>query len=143
MKTKIFPYSSSTWFAAILSLGINIFPLYGLVTLGSDYRVLLCFGLILLCTAGMLGYFCKKFLFPFLRRDTALELDEDKLQFYITNRTIYWKDIKKIDHFSLNHGGWSIDFTMKDGSDQIRISTKYIAGDNEDIYNTIVEYFEH
>ena len=101
----------------------------------------LALGALFLCTAAMAVYLCKKFFFPLVRGETALEIDKEKLQFYVTNRVIYWKDVKSIDHDTLNHGGWAIIFAFKDGSENIDISTKYVAGDDEQIYG--IQNTEH
>ena len=128
-------------FSVILALGMNIFTLFMTIRFPALPASLILSALFL-CTAVMTFYLCKKFFFPLLRGETALELDKEKLQFYITNRIIYWKDVKSIDYNTLNHGGWAIVFIMKDRSENIDISTKYIAGNDKDIYNSIVKHFE-
>jgi hypothetical protein len=137
-----YPYSTfQNIFSTLLILGLNFFPFYMIVRFPA-LPASLFLGALLLGTVAMAVYLCKKFFFPLLRGKTALEIDKDKLQFFITNRTIYWKDVIKIDYFSLNHGGWSIKFVMRDGNEDLSISTKYVAGNDATIYDAIVEYFE-
>ncbi len=137
-----YPYSIfQNCFSIILVSAMNIFILYMIIRFpalpGS-----LALSALFLCTATMAVYLCRKFFFPSLRGEIALELDKDKLQFFITDRTIYWKDVKSINYDVLNHGGWAIIFAFKNGSENVDISTKYIAGNNQAIYDTITEYFE-
>ncbi len=129
-------------FSMILALGLNGFFLYMIMRFppipASLFMVALFLG-----TAAMTIYLCRKFFWPLLTGKIALELDEDKLQFFITDRKIYWKDIKDVSYDILNHGGWAIIFSFENGSDNVNISTKYIKGSDQDIYDTIKQYFEN
>jgi hypothetical protein len=143
MNTTKYLYSTvQSWFGAILLTGMISFPVFMIVSFASDYQIWLAMIPFIIIIGGMVVYFCRKFFFPLLRGETALELDEEKLHFFITKRIIYWSDIENIDHFWLNHGGWSINFTMTGSGKNISISTKYVAGDDEIIYNSIIEYFK-
>jgi hypothetical protein len=143
MKTTKYLYSSvQNWFGAVGLIGMIIFPISMIIEFASDYGIWLFMIPFFIIMTAMAIYFCRKFFFPLLRGEIALELDEEKLQFFITKRTIYWTDIKSIDHDSLNHGGWSINFTITHTGENITISTKYVAGDDEAIYDSIVGYFE-
>jgi hypothetical protein len=90
----------------------------------------------------MFIYFFKKFFSPFLKGETALELDDKKLQYFISNKIVYWKDVEYMDYDSLKNGGISIRFSIKESSKDITISTRYVKGNDKDIYDTISEYFE-
>ncbi len=143
MELKKYQYSAGqTWFGALLCLGMICFITVMLYSVRSDYHNWLYFGLPSLAVCGMAVYFSKKFFLPLLKGQTALELDETKLKFFISGRVIYWKDIQSIDYGAISNGGYEIRFTMIENVKDISISTKYIAGNDQDIYDTIVEYFK-
>jgi len=115
----------------------------------STYRSWLIFGFLFLLILARLVYLSVMYFIPCLRDKTVLELDREKLQFFIKGKLLfqiprdiaYWDDIENIDYTSvLRMGGAIISFRMKDGS-VFGINTKYIAGNDKDIYNTIIEYF--
>lgn len=70
----------------------------------------------------------------------TLELDEEKLQHYLSGTTIYWKDVVEI---SKDYGRYysAITFAMVDGTDDLNISTKWIDGSTASICNKMQEYF--
>lgn len=93
--------------------------------------------------AALLAYVCCKFFLPLIRGEIILELEADKLQYAVKDTIVYWKDVGSIDYvIGAKTGSWSIWFLMKNGSQDKKISTNYIAGNNETIYNVIVSYFE-
>lgn len=98
------------------------------------------FGPFELFPATILYFFCKKCFIPAVKNKIALELDADKLQFHVTDRVIYWKDVNEISQTYSMYSSF-ISFEMVDGSDDIGIGTKWIAGSNDMIYDTIQEYF--
>jgi hypothetical protein len=76
-----------------------------------------------------------------MRGETILELDKEKLQYFPRNKVIYWKEVEDIDNVvGAKSGSMSIRFLMKDGVRQ-RISTKYIAGNDQTLYDTIRTFF--
>lgn len=97
MGITTFTYSKFiAWTGAAFFSGVIIFCLYlGLSTPPGHNKWLYLIGLILVVCI-LLGYFCKKYFFTMLQGKIALELDDEKLQFYITNRIIYWKDVEEI-----------------------------------------------
>jgi hypothetical protein len=70
----------------------------------------------------------------------TLELDEEKVQCYLSGLTIYWKDVVEI---SEDYGRYysAITFQMVDGSDNLTISTKWIEGSTKSICDKMQEYF--
>ena len=132
-----------TWFAVILLSTLILSCLYAIKTdsPGDNIWQLMAPGALFL--AVILAYVCYKFLLPLIRRETILELDKDKLQYAVKHTVVLWKDIDSINYvIGVKTGSWSIRFVMKDGSRDKKISTKYVAGDNKTIYNTIVDYYE-
>jgi len=100
-------------------------------------------GLVFLAFSILPFYFFKKYFLPFLRAKIAMELDNEKLEYFIKNKIVYWKDVDYINsNYGGQGGGVEITFAIKQSSRNITISTRYIAGNDEDIYNRISEYFE-
>ncbi|HWZ04397.1 MAG TPA: hypothetical protein VNX40_12355, partial [Mucilaginibacter sp.] len=93
---------------------------------------------------------CCFYYIPCLTNKTALELDDEKLQFNIKGflklqkmrDIIYWKDINDLDYFSNRHTGAIIVLKMNDGSDTSGMSLKWVSGNDKEIYQTITAYFE-
>jgi len=132
-----------TWFAVIILSGLIFFCLYTIKNDSPGDNIWEIIGPFALLLAAMLAYICGKFLLPLIRGETILELDQDKLRYAVKNDSIYWKEVDSINYvIGAKTGSWSIRFVMKDGSRNRKISTKYIAGDDKTIYNTIVDYFE-
>jgi len=110
----------------------------------------MAFEIISFIIALRLFYLCVMYYMPCLQNKTALELDSEKLQCFIegkllfkrSQRIIYWKDIEKIDFNSIPRGNaLMIIFKIKD-SKSAGVYTKYIAGNDRAIYDTITAYFE-
>jgi len=127
----------------MLLSGLILLCLYAIITDTPGDNIWELMGPAILFLAAILAYVCRKFLLPLTQGKTILELDKNKLQYAVKNDSIYWKDIDSINYvIGVKTGSWSIRFVMKDGSRDRKISTKYIAGDDKTIYNTIVDYFE-
>jgi len=144
METIKYKYSAyQTWFAVIFLSCLVGFCLYSEKTnnRGNSAWNPMVFFIIFL--AGMLVYTCFKFFLPLLQGKKILALDKEKLQYAVKNRTIYWKDVSRLDYnIGAQTGNWSIRFIMKDGSPDQKVSTLYIAGKDKAIYDTIADYFE-
>ena len=140
--TKYLHSLNQTLFIAILALGMTSFAVFMLMSFAKDYHVWLILGPFFLLLAGFDVYYYRKHLSPLLKGQAAVELDKEKLQSFIANKTIYWKNVNNIEYETSVRGDWAIVFVMIDGSDDIRISTQYVAGNDQNIYDTIIEYFE-
>ena len=142
MEVIKYPYSKyATWFFVILLPGFMLFCLYAIITDSPGDNIWEAMVPVILFFGIMLAYLCRKFFFPLLRGETALELDREKLQFFSSKKVVYWKDVQKTDSWSSKNAAGAR-FVMEDGSRDIKISTKYVAGKDAAIYDTIVEYFE-
>lgn len=90
------------------------------------------------------------YLIPYLKDETVLELDNDKLQLFLKGKLLlqvprdvaYWKDIAEINFTSPDKGAPVISFIMKD-KNTFGFRTRYIAADASDIYGTIMWYFRN
>ena len=140
METKIYYYSLFMGWVGVLlfgSLGIGIlYPAF----LVHDSHIWLYITPVELIAGVLLYYAIKISFIPAINKEPILELDDEKLYFYMTDRTIYWRDVVEIFEDYRSHSP-AIRFEMVDGSDDIIIGTKWISGRNEKIYNTIQEYF--
>jgi len=124
----------------------------------ADYGHWLAFGVTSLIIIGRLIYLSSMYYIPCLLDKSALELDGEKFQCFITGKllfqippgTVYWKDIDDIEYISPPRIGGSIggrngailDIRMKDGS-AAGISTKNISCDDKEIYDTMMNYFKN
>lgn len=141
MEVIKYPYSKyQTWYVLILLLAVTAFPVFVIATDITDRDIWLGFGFSFLATCGMLTYLTRKYFLPMQRGDIALELDKEKLQYFIGNKIVYWKDILYMD-FGEARSGIFIRFALEHGVD-ITIGTRYVAGKDKEIYDTISAYFE-
>jgi len=121
-----------------------------LINHDSNYKSWLIFGFLLLIIFVRFIYLAIMYFIPCFKDKTALELDREKLQLFIKGKLLfqvprdvaYWKDMEDIEFTSPPRGSAIISFKMKDGS-VFGFRTRYIAGNDRDIYNTIMEYFKN
>ncbi len=86
-----------------------------------------------------------KRLIPALRGDIALEVDEEGISDYIRDVTIEWKDIEEIN-LVRGRSASSLTINLKWESDygkQLSIPLRWVKGKDDEIYDTIMEYFEN
>ena len=142
MNVVKYPYSKyQTWFALIILLAMMVFPVFVLASDVTDRNTWLVCGFFFLVACGLLTYLIRKYFLPMQRKDIALELNEEKLQYFIGNKTVYWKDVLYMDFGESKNGGIFIRFALEHGVD-IKISTRYVAGKDKEIYDTVTAYFE-
>lgn len=128
------------WSGTVLFTGLLVFILYIGISFFNTMKewLYLCVPLILILAS--LIAFIKWCFIPMLQGRITLELDEEKLQHYLSGTTIYWKDVVEI---SDDYGRYysAITFAMVDGTDDLSISTKWIDGSTASICNKMQEYF--
>jgi hypothetical protein len=116
----------------------------------SDSLLELIFKALILLLIIWFVYLSVYFYVPCLKGEVAMELDEQKLKYNIKGKfrltkireSIYWKDIKSISYDSLPSANVAIiRVKMKDG-DKLGLPIQNVAGNDELIFNKIVEYFE-
>jgi len=131
---KFMVFFMATGFSAI-ELGL----LYGAISILLDQNfigiAIICVPLIL--NAFGLVYFYRKFLRATLKNEPAIEIDEETIQFNISNWALSWKDIESIE--STLYG---IQFNLKNGK-EANIGLRYVSGNWDAIRDTIDEYFEN
>ena len=118
---------------------------------GSDDQNGLIFGIIASIILIRFAYLFIYIYLPCLRSETALQLDAEKLQFFVKGKfrskdikdVIYWNDVEhiKYDPFPRNTGAL-ISFKMANG-DTFSVKTSHVAGKDLEIYNAIVKYFNN
>lgn len=143
MEIKRYPYSKTqTWFYMIVFFAVLIFLLAVFVVNFSDHSTwpLLGIGGIFVC--GTLTWLYNKYFRHLQRGEIALELDNEKLQYFIGNKTVFWKDVLYTTNDSNPNGNSiRIRFSLEGGSD-IVIDTQFVDGSDKEIYNTIMAYVE-
>lgn len=150
METKKYKYSAAQMLMSLAWLSfLEVIMYITLITRDANSQSWWAFGLASFVITARLSYLCTMYYIPCLRDKTALELDKDRLQLFIKGKLLfqisrdvaYWADIEDIDYTSPSRSGAIISFKMKDGS-AFGFYTTYISGNDKDIYNTIMEYFE-
>jgi hypothetical protein len=153
-----YKYSAAQMLMGVTGLSfLEIIMYVEIITRNAGSRSWLAFGFVSLIIVGRLIYLCIMYYIPCLLNKTALELDAEKLQSFITGKLlfqippgiIFWKDIDDIEYVTSRGLGISfgarsvsiISFKMKDGS-AAGISTKNISGNDKEIYETVTAYFE-
>jgi len=151
MEIKKYKYSVGRVFFDLILLTFVTLVLYmTLINHKSDFKSWLIFGFLSLIILGRFIYLAIMYFIPCFKDKTALELDKDKLQLFIKGKLLfqisrdvaYWKDVDDIEFTSPPRGSAIISFKMKDGSN-FGFRTTYIAGNDKDIYKTIMEYFKN
>lgn len=140
MEPTTFGYSKFVgWSGMIMFSGMLGFVLYLGLT-ADDPKAWLYLLLPLMLILGILIAFLRWCFIPLVNQAIALELDEEKLQCYITGRTIYWKDVVEIsESYGRNWSG--VTFEMVDGSDDLNVPTRWIEGSTKSICNKMQVYF--
>ena len=139
MEPTTYTYSKFyAWLGIVfISLAVVTFPFIGIKS--HDVKLLI-FALILsIMCAGFLYYVVRWLFIPAINNYVALEIDEDKVHCYITDRTIYWKDVIEINEDFSRYSSF-IKFDMINDS-TLTIPTKWVTGWNKDICNKMQEYF--
>ncbi len=82
---------------------------------------------------------------PALRGDIALALDEQGISDYIRDVSINWEDIEEIKLIR-GRSASTLQIDLKFESDygsQIGITLRWVKGRDEEIYDTVMAYFEN
>lgn len=142
-----YPYSKKNGFVIIgvmLILGLlflsNVFKAFK----SNDRIDLIVFVIFLVILVSVMGIVVFKRLIPALNNQIALELNEKGIVDYIRNITIDWRDIESIN-FKRNRSSSLLGLILKWESDygsQIFISLRWIEGNDNDIYSTVLSYFD-
>lgn len=102
-------------------------------------KLLLICSVVSLTIFAFLYYIIRACFIPAVRNYVALELDEEKAHCYITDRTVYWKDVIEISEDYSARSPY-IRFDMIDNS-SITMPTRWIHGRTSKICDAMQEYF--
>lgn len=141
------PYSKKSAYAGMaILLALLLLLLKTTVTnyLAHDLLGAGIFGIFVLFFVFLLGLLIFTRLIPAFKNEVALELDENGIKDYIRNIILDWKDIEDI---GLKPGRSSamLVFDLKFDSDfgkQVFISLRWVDGKDQEIYNTVLNYFD-
>ena len=81
---------------------------------------------------------CYFYVLPVLRGKTFAEMDNEKIYLSAKNKTIYWSDVQRVIYGDLLS---TATLKLKNGK-KARINLNCIQGDNSDVYETILAYFQ-
>ncbi len=140
MEPTTYGYSKFVgWSGMILFSGMLSLVLYIGISV-HDTKIWFYLTAPLLLILGILIAFLRWCFIPLLNGAITLELDEEKLQCYLTRRTIYWEDVAEISEDHRIYSSY-IKFEMVDGADDLIVPTKWIEGSTTSICNGMQEYF--
>jgi hypothetical protein len=143
-ETTQYPYSINFSLGSILLMIILMLLLFRNVAVINNTVGWALYGFCTLIFFFLVVLLIIKRLIPALRGDIALELDEEGINDYIRDISIEWKDIEKI---TLRRGrsAATILIDLKWESDygkQIGILLRWVKGNDAEIYDTVLAYFE-
>ena len=104
-----------------------------------DIKLILFCSVISLAICAFIYYLIRALFIPAIKNCVALELDDEKAHCYITDRTVYWKDVVEISEDYSRYSSY-IKFDMIDDS-TITMPTKWIHGRTSKICDTMQDYF--
>lgn len=143
VNSHIYPYSkkNSLFYTAVFS-GVTFFFVPTIIrSINTDNFTWLLFLLVLACLP-MLIWLLVKQLIPALRGAIALEINSTEIVSYVEGVTIEWKDIKSIEYDAATYSS-NLNIKLKwetDHGSKIRIKLQYVAGDDQKIYETAMDY---
>jgi hypothetical protein len=141
MEPTTYTYSKFLGWMSVLLFGGAILIMSYVSLTDSDPKTWLYLVLPASLCSAFLAYGLIRVLLPALRRDIAIELDNDKFQCNIIHVAIYWKDVFEIsEYYSRNYTAVMV--SMLDGSSPYKIPTKTIAGSTIAICKKMQEYFD-
>lgn len=147
MQTIKYTYSkTSSILFTILFGGLIIFSVPHLIKFIYDgntlnWSLLLIFDLFILL---MLLYIIVKNLIPALQNKIAIELNQTSIISYAKNINIEWKNIEKIQ-LRTGRSSSALYITFKyetDHGSHIRIPLGFVQGNDDEIYNTVLDYLK-
>jgi hypothetical protein len=142
METKTYLYSLNVSWIKVISAGIfipiSIIPIYLFIRRGEVFWIAI---VLIDIYSVMLTYnYFVKFLKPAKEGLLGLQLDNEKLEYYIEKKTVYWKEINSIETFSSrNEKGVNL---ILNAGNEVKITTSLLKGYDSDIYNDLLSYFQ-
>jgi hypothetical protein len=145
METTQYPYSLKYSIATLVLMIVFITLLLVNVLVTNSLLSWAIFSVFALIFLLMFALVTVRRLLPALRGDIALQLDSEGISDYIRNVSINWVDI---DEISLIRGRSSalVKIGLKFVSDYgsfITISLRWVKGNDDDVYDTICNYYQY
>jgi hypothetical protein len=143
MQTVTYPYSKlNSLYFTLLCLAMTVAIFYALSGSTYDNSTGKIGGIaVAFCFCAVLIYLIVKTLIPAFTGKAALELNKDSLIYYLSNFTLNWKDVKKIELQS-GSGTWKILFVTFKNGDNARLPLIFVAGRGSSIYEAIKGYVD-
>lgn len=140
MGTEEFTYSKLVgWSGAVLTFFAII--IFAFAIDFDKIESILYIGAVEIALISFLIYFCMKCLIPALRNEVALRLDDQKLEYDVTDTVIYWRDVTEISwryrRFSTN-----LSFKMAGDGKTLDISISWLFADNRELFDTVQKYLK-
>jgi hypothetical protein len=139
MRTLTFGYSKlyislTTFFiliAAIMFIAIGF-----LLSNTTQWLIFISVGVVAFAVSR---FFILNFVVPASKNKPALTLDEEKLVSYVSDETLYWKNVVKISKSWGSTYAYFV-FEMNDG-EFVQIGTKWVEGTEDFIFNNIQDFY--
>jgi hypothetical protein len=143
-KTIQYPYSIKFSIASIVLMIVLLLLMLSNVIGAHNTLAWIVFGIFSVLFLAMFTMLIMKRLIPSLKGDIAFELDEQGMNDYIRDVSIGWKDIKAINLVrGRSAATMRIDLKWEsDYGNQIAIPLRWIKGKDQQIYETVMAYFE-
>lgn len=141
MDITTFKYSKTVGIGGMVTFICSLATFVFLGFNEDDNTLLLYFYTLEIIIIILIVYFAKKCFIPAIKNEIALTLDEEKVTFHITGRVIYWKDVIEISFDSSRYSTY-LSFELMPDNKTIGLGLKWIADDNQYIYDLTLEYFE-
>ena len=139
MQPTTYTYSKFYGWAGVIFFSFAVISLLFIGIACQDTKLLILMIIASLAFGSVLYYVVRWVFIPAINNCVALEMDDDKVYCYITDRTIYWRDVVEISEDFSRYSAF-IKFDMIDDS-TLTIPTKWVTGRNKDICNKMQEYF--
>jgi len=142
MESTTFYYSKSTvWiFTAMFIIAIVAFS--GLIIAGGpDVPNQVITGVFDLLVIILFGIFCRKYVIPVVQGKPAIVLDREKVQYFVDDKTVYWRDVERVALWNSSRMTY-VRLTTKGAADDVKIATRFIKGTDEEILAAVQHYFQ-
>ncbi|WP_183573359.1 hypothetical protein HDF18_07190 [Mucilaginibacter sp. X5P1] len=136
MKTVSFGYNTIRIGATNLFIVLMAIALISIAFVLGDPNEWLIFIPVAVIIIGIIRFFILNYSFPAFKGKPALVLDEEKLVSFVSDETVYWKSVAKVNVYYFNN---YFLFEMVNG-DIFRISTKWVEGSTSSINIYIQEF---
>ncbi len=142
MESTTFYYRKLTvWiFTAMFIIAIVVFS--GLIiAAGPDVEDQLITGVFDSSVIILFCIFCRKYVIPVVLGKPAIVLDREKVQYFVDDKTVYWRDVERVALWSSTRMTY-VRLTTKGTADDVKIGTRFINGTDEELLAAVQHYFQ-